>query len=115
MSLRQKTEVMGLFRFDFLTLWVFTRKDLNNLKQIYWKKNFLAEIPELESYKDGRDVYLIFKKDVGSVMSEASTDSDAIILTNSAKILRRHMLDHKCKQSNLHETSVYNPLPPSLL
>ena len=69
------------------------------------KEKLLAEIPALENYKDRCDVYLAFKKDVGPVVSEASTYSDAIILGKAAKILRRHMLDHKCKyEGNLHET-----------
>ena len=82
------------------------------------KEKLLAEIPALETYKDGHDVYLAFKKDVGPVMPEASTYSvsDAIILGKAAKILRWHMLDHKCKyKGNLHETSVYDSLPPALL
>ena len=90
--------------------------DIPDVNSTRLKEKLLAEIPALETYKDGRDVYLTFKKDVGPVMSEASTYSDAIILAKAAKILRRHMLDHKCKyEGNLHETSVYDSLPPALL
>ena len=49
-------------------------------------------------------------------MSEVSTYSDAIIFAKAAKILRRHMLDYKYKyMGNLHDTSVYDSLPPVFL
>ena len=35
------------------------------------KEKLLSEIPELEAYKQGRDVLLAFQKDVGFVLSEA--------------------------------------------
>lgn len=55
------------------------------------KEKLFAEVPALEAYKDGHDVYLTLKKDVGPVMSAASTYSDTIILAKAAKILHRHI------------------------
>ncbi|RXN35745.1 ADP-ribosylation factor 3 [Labeo rohita] len=55
------------------------------------KERLLAEIPGLVAYKKGRDILLAFEKDVGPVLSEASSDADAIILAKAAQILRRHM------------------------
>ncbi|KAI9540767.1 hypothetical protein NQZ68_037698 [Dissostichus eleginoides] len=45
----------------------------------------LAEIPELEAHKQGRDVLLAFQNDVGIALSQASDYSDAIILGKAAK------------------------------
>ena len=54
----------------------------------------MAEIPELEAHKSGRDVLLAFKTDVGTALSQASNYSEAIILGKAAKILRKRMIDH---------------------
>ena len=51
----------------------------------------LAQLPELEARKRGRDILLVFHKDVRSILSQASDYSEAIILTKAAKILLRHM------------------------
>ena len=49
------------------------------------KEKLLAEIPELE----------IFKKDIGTALSQASIYSEAIILVKAAKILQGQMIDHE--------------------
>ena len=59
------------------------------------KDKLLAEIPELKPHKKGRDVLLAFQKDVGFALSQASDYGDAMTFAKAAKILRRHMLDHK--------------------
>ena len=51
------------------------------------KDKFLAEIPEQESHKKGRDTLPKFDKDVGSGLSEASNYSEANVLTKAVKIL----------------------------
>ena len=49
-------------------------------------------------------------------MFESSSYSDAMVLAKAAKILRKHMVDHKFKfQSNIYENSVCDSLPSALL
>ena len=80
------------------------------------KDKLLAEIPELEAHKSGRDILLAFQKDVGFVLSQASNYSEAIIHGKAANILRRHMIDHEFKfDSRFHKGCVENAIPPSLL
>ena len=80
------------------------------------KEKLLAEIPELEAHKQGKHVLLAFQKDVGLTLSQASDYSEAIILGKAAKILRRHMLDHKSTfDGTFHEGYIEQAIPPSLL
>ncbi|KAL0198142.1 hypothetical protein M9458_006682, partial [Cirrhinus mrigala] len=90
--------------------------DLPDVNATRLKERLLAEIPGLVAYKKGRDILLAFEKDVGPVLSEASSDADAIILAKAAQILRRHMVNHKSKfEGNLYESSVHDSFPPALL
>ena len=74
----------------------------------------LAEIPELESHKKGRDILLAFKK--GTALSQASNYSEAIILVKAAKILQGHMIDHKSAfAGTFHEGYVEYAIPSTLL
>ena len=80
------------------------------------KDRLLREIPELEAHKKGRDVLLAFKKGIDPALSQVSDYSEAIILTKAAKILRRHMLDHKSKfDGAFQESCVEDAIPPALL
>ena len=47
------------------------------------KDKLMAQMPELESHRKGRDVLLAFKEDIGPVLSQASDYSDAIILSKA--------------------------------
>lgn len=90
--------------------------DIPDVNSTRLKERLLSEIPELVAYKKGRDVLLAFEKDIGPVLSEASSYSDAIILSKAAKILRRHMVKHKCRfEGNLYKDSVHDSLPSALL
>ena len=80
------------------------------------KDKLLAEIPELEAHKSGRDILLAFQKNVGFALSQASNYPEAIIVGKAAKILRRHMIDHEFKlDGRFHEGCVEDAIPPSLL
>ncbi len=80
------------------------------------KDKLLAELPELEAHKKGRDVLLAFQEDVGSALSHASEYSEAIVLAKAAKILRRQMIDHKSTfDGTFHEGCVEEAIPSTLL
>lgn len=80
------------------------------------KDKLLAEIPELESQRKGRDILLAFQKDVGLVLSQASDYTEAMTLAKAAKILRRQMLQHKSKfDGTFHKGCIGEAIPTSLL
>ena len=76
----------------------------------------LAEVPELEAHKQGINVLLAFKSDVGSALSQACEYDDAMILGKAAKILRTQMLNHKASlDGTFHEGYIEEAVPSSLL
>ena len=80
------------------------------------KDKLLAEIPELEAHKSGRDILLAFQKYNGFALSQVCNYSEAIILGKAAKILRWHMIDHEFKFDGwFHEGCVEDAIPLSLL
>jgi hypothetical protein len=80
------------------------------------KENPLAEIPGLEARKQGRDVILAFQKDIQLILSEASDYSDAIALAKAAKVLRKHMLQHKSAfDETFYEGCVEDAVPPTVV
>ena len=116
---------MALFCSNLLILSVYISKRLeqfgigssdSDIHSTRLKDKLLAEIPELEAHKSGRDIRLAFQKHVGFALSQASNYSEAIILGKAAKILRRHMIDHEFKfDGRFHEGCVEDAIPPSLL
>jgi len=80
------------------------------------KEDLLAEVPELEAHRSGRDVLLAFKEDVGLALIQASDYSEANIVAKAAGILRRHMLDHKSTfDGTFHKGCIEEAFPASLL
>ncbi len=80
------------------------------------KDKLMTQMPELESHKKGRDVLLAFKEDIGTVLSQASDYSDAIILSKAASILRNQILNHKSKfNGNFDKQCIDISIPPVLL
>ena len=80
------------------------------------KERILEEIPELEAHKSGRDILLAFAKDVGSVLSQATDYSEALILNKAAKILRRQMINQEFAfGGRFYDGCVEDSLPPALL
>ncbi len=80
------------------------------------KERLMAELPDLEAHKSGRDILLAFRKDIGPVLTEVLSYSDALILAKAAKILRQHMVSHKCNfDGAFDENSLTHSVPPSLL
>ena len=80
------------------------------------KDQLIAQMPELESHRKGRDSLLTFKKDIGPVISQASDYSDTIILSKAASILRNQMINHKSKlNGNFDEQCIDDSISPKLL
>ena len=73
----------------------------------------------MEAHKQGRDVVLIFNKDIGSASSKASehdADNDAVHLARVANIVRRDMFKMKNKFSGSFRTKCQeDSIPVSLL
>lgn len=83
------------------------------------KERILKQCPDLQSYKDGREIMLAFNKHVGAVLRKASEpryDDNAMILSRAAKVICQELLKMEKSQfdgtfsSNCQENSV----PPSL-
>ena len=58
------------------------------------KDRILVYFPDMEAHKQGRDVVLIFNKDVGCALHKASeydANNVAVHLARAAKIVRRDM------------------------
>lgn len=58
------------------------------------KNRLLANIPDIRAFKQGRDIVLTFKNDVGTALKEATLadyDDEAICLAKAAQIVRRDM------------------------
>ena len=59
------------------------------------KERILAQCPDLEEYRTGRDIYLSSRMFVTSVLKDKITsnqDKDALILSKAANIIRHHIL-----------------------
>ena len=52
---------------------------------------------ELDCFKQGRDILLAFKKDVGPALARVNEYDDAMVVSKAAEILRRQILE--CKAS----------------
>ena len=80
------------------------------------KEQILAKMLEMEAFKNGRDVTIAFRKDIGPALSQACRNSEAIILARAAQVLRRHMLDHKSTfDGTFQEGCIQDAIPPTLL
>ncbi|KAJ8046458.1 hypothetical protein HOLleu_05132 [Holothuria leucospilota] len=105
-------ELVNLYRQRLEQLGV----DAPDVNSTRLKDKLLAELPELQAHKQGRDVLLAFQEDIGVALSQSSDYSEAMILAKAAKILRRHMLDHKSTfDGTFHERCIEEAIPRSLL
>ena len=62
-----------------------------------WELN-QPERQDLQAHKEGRDIFLVFNKDVGPAMRKAckhDADSDAVHLARAANIVRREIFNKK--------------------
>ena len=73
-------------------------------------------IPELDSFKSGREVVFTFKEPVGRLLSESSKYDQAIIIEKAAQILRKQMLLCKSKfEGNFEEDYIDKCVPEELI
>ena len=82
------------------------------------KERILCQIPDLNAYKQGRDIYLAFRSDLAATLQRAHStcDEDAIHLAKAASILRKDMqamhysfdgsFDHDCQETSVPESVV---------
>lgn len=87
----------------------------SNVHSTRLKEKLIAEIPEMESYKDGRDVLFAFHKDVGSVLGNTADYSEDTVLAKAAKIIRSRMLSHNSKFSGSLQAGCLESVPTTLL
>ncbi|EDO43913.1 predicted protein [Nematostella vectensis] len=83
------------------------------------KQRILNQLPELEQYNNGRDVYLAFRKDVGEVLQKAhkeDKDEEGIHLAKAATIIRNEIIEHKYSfDGSFDENCQRRSVPPSLV
>ena len=79
------------------------------------KEQLLTQVPELEAYKQGRDILLAFKTDVCSVLHDATKYSQAVHLAKAAAIIRKEMLNHKTRTGLQFDGCVEESIPQVLL
>ena len=74
----------------------------------------LLHVPQLEAHRQGRDILLTFRDDVGSILTEVVKCGDAVHLATAASILHREMLGHKLKSDvTFHTGCSEEVIPPS--
>lgn len=79
------------------------------------KDQLISHIPHLEAHKQGRDILMAFKNDVGTILAETSKYNDAINLAKAASMLRREMLQHKSTFESFLEGDTDGAVPSLLL
>ncbi len=60
------------------------------------KDRIVASFPELQAFKDGRDILLTSKEDIGTTLRlvcEKDLDNDAYILAQAARIVRKEIVN----------------------
>ena len=77
------------------------------------KQKLLTRFPDMQAQNKGRDVMLVFEKDMGAALDKAceqDSDNEAVCLAHAAQIVHRHMFDPSIFtgsfDKNCHEKSV---------
>ncbi|VDI22023.1 Hypothetical predicted protein [Mytilus galloprovincialis] len=80
------------------------------------KEMLLAKIPDLQAYTKGREVLLVFEKDVGPAIALACNYDDTIHIGKTAEIIRAQIKEHKTKFSgSFSADDTQSSVPTSLL
>ena len=67
----------------------------NKVHKTRLKEQLLAHVPDLQAYKQGREMYLAFNQDIGPATTKAindNSDDEGMHLAKAAAIVRRNML-----------------------
>ena len=82
------------------------------------KERLLLQIPELRAEQQGRDVLMLFKKDIGDAVKRViadDMDADAVHLVRAAQVVRKHMLERAYEFTGSFENGCeLNAVPSSL-
>jgi len=82
------------------------------------KERLLREIPDLRAEQQGREVLLMFRKDIGDAIKHAldnDMDKEAISLVRAAQIVRKHIFNHKYEfHGSFEHDCERDAVPPSL-
>ena len=82
------------------------------------KERLLAHVPDLQAYKEGREMYLAFNQDIGPAIRKAidDADDDGMHLVKAAAIERRHLFDMSYKfEGTFEEGCQESAVPDSLV
>ena len=83
------------------------------------KERIIAQVPDLQPYNKGRDVYLAFGEDVGNALHKVhkeDSDDEAIHLAKAAAIVRKDILTNKYSFNGSFERDCQlRSIPASLL
>jgi hypothetical protein len=93
---------------------VFTDTPLN---VTHLKNRILANIPDLEAHKQGREIHLVFNADLGKLLTKVNGfDDDAVILSKAATIVRKDLLEHNYQEfgGKFDENCQESSIPQSL-
>ena len=91
----------------------------NEVHKTRLKERLLAHVPDLQAYKQGREMFLAFNQDIGPAIRKAiddDADDEGMHLVKAAAIVRRHMLDMSFKfEGTFEEGCQESAVPDSLV
>lgn len=80
------------------------------------KERILSKLPDLQAYHRGREVVLVFEKDIGPAIVTACEYTDALHLAKAADIVRKDMMQHKVQfNGSFSSATLAEAVPNSLL
>lgn len=80
------------------------------------KEMLMKKVPDLQAYTKGRDVLLVFEKDVGPAIALACSYDDTMHMAKSAKLMRTQMKEHETKFSgSFSADNIQSSVPKALL
>ena len=82
------------------------------------KQKLLAHFPDMQAQSKGRDVMLVFDKDIGAALDKAceqDSDDEAVCLAHAAQIVCRHMFDPSPFTRSFNENCQEKSVPHLLL
>ena len=68
----------------------------NRINSTHFKERLLSSCPNLVAYNSGRDIFISFPEDVGTILQNAYTEDsndEGTYLTKTANIIRREILN----------------------